>query len=63
MQQDQIRLILNVVFKFCVFIVMKKNGYRIINVITNSRKNQDFQIGANIDLISFKESKVQNLEI
>lgn len=52
-QYDQIRLILKAVFKCCVLIVIKKNGYSIKNVITNSIKNHVFQIGANMNLIIF----------
>ena len=59
MQHDQKRLILKAVSKRCVFMVKKNKGYNKISVITNSVKNQVFQIGANMNLIVFKGVKIQ----
>lgn len=63
MQYDQIRLILNVVFKCWVLIVIKKKGYNIKNDMINTVKNHVFHIGANMRLIIFKGLKIQILEI
>jgi hypothetical protein len=63
MQYDQIRLILNVVFKCWVLIVIKKKGYKIKKDIINTVKNHVFQMGANMRLIVFKGVKIQILEI
>ena len=63
MQYDQIRFILNVVFKCCVLIVIKNKGYSIKNDMANTVKNQVFHIGANVRLINFKDVKIQNLGI
>lgn len=59
MQKDQIRFILKVVFNHCNLIVIKKNGYKIINVIAKFIKNHAFHIGANMRFKIFKTVKIQ----